>query len=78
MFLRVKDAQDPDGFVDYLWVHDDASVRIDSTELASLYSTRDGRRFFDHSPNVLGLKRWTPPAAPPPSLSDLTEPDDQP
>lgn len=42
-------------FTDYDILHDDLSVTIDSTELASFYSCGENHS-LDHSPNVFGLK----------------------
>ena len=42
-------------FTDYDILHDDLSVTIDLTELASFYSCGEYHS-LDHSPHVLGLK----------------------
>lgn len=58
-FLRVPDKNNKDGYIDYALMHDDLSVTIDPSELASLYSNKNGN-FLDHSPQVFALKPVEP------------------
>jgi hypothetical protein len=60
LVIRLRDphgddnATDHMGFSDYNWVHDDASIIV-KDELAAFYVLDNGRKIFDHSPEVLGL-----------------------
>ncbi len=50
-FFRVY--QGDGNFDDYRILHDDLSITIDD-ELASFYEDKNGEKFLNHSPQVLG------------------------
>ena len=53
--LRVPDPDNPDGFRDLDWYHDDAGIITDDRDLW-LYEYSDGSGHPDHGPATLGLE----------------------
>ena len=55
--LMFRVYRDPEHFTDYEIRHDDLSVTIDADALAAFYKVGE-RNILDHSPPVLGLKKF--------------------